>query len=447
MTNQRHIFMNVARWMVPLAAAILSGCATEFDLSKGIPWDIGKVGTFETPMQVAAFWSDAVQTQPDKPTGIRGFGGRLYFYGKDPNKPVKVKGMLVVYAFDETNRDPKNVIPDKKYVFTPEQFQKKYSKSSLGDSYSIWLPWDEVGGPQKNISLVVRFTADKGEMITSDEAHQLLPGTTPEKKIAATDPNIATIAGQAITLPAVPPMPLGANVAAQSGVQAASYQQPTATTPGQPQTFSVMQTSTTSGVAQATATGAGQPDQNSSVDVSAAPDARMRTTTINVPQVPRPHFTVPITAGAANNTSYSGAGFSPGVQPQMAGPVNQFPVQNQIPVQNQLPILSPTQIPVNNSGQMYMPAQMPQVQNSQGQYGNANLMAPAMPGAMTPMASNGLPASAASQIANAAHSGLDKPRVLGAPIARLDSDRGQWPQSPGVQPSNLPSGPQLAPVQ
>ncbi len=201
MTTHCQKFANIAGWLGALAVVALSGCATEFDLTRNVPWEIGKDGKFEAPMQVVAFWTDAVQNQADKPKSIRGFGGRMYFYGKDPNKPVKVKGGMVVYAFDETNRDPRNVIPDKKYVFTPEQFQKKYSKSTLGDSYSVWLPWDEVGGPQKQVSLVVRFTAEKGSMITSDEAHQLLPGAMVDKKAPAADPASLTLAGQPVTLP------------------------------------------------------------------------------------------------------------------------------------------------------------------------------------------------------------------------------------------------------
>ena len=55
---------------------------------------------------------------------------------------MKGRGSLVVYAFDETDRDPANMKPDRKFVFTQEQFEKHYSKSTLGHSYSVWLPWD-----------------------------------------------------------------------------------------------------------------------------------------------------------------------------------------------------------------------------------------------------------------------------------------------------------------
>src|SRR5262249_36558733 len=103
--------------IVAASAAFCSGCA-EWDMRKNIPW--GDKDKSEVPNQLVAFWTDAVQTVPGT-TGKRGFGGRLYFYAKDPKKPVKVNGSIVVYGFDETNRDPKNIIPDKKFVFSAEQ--------------------------------------------------------------------------------------------------------------------------------------------------------------------------------------------------------------------------------------------------------------------------------------------------------------------------------------
>ena len=86
-----------------------------------------------------------------------------YFTPTKRDEPIKVDGTLTVYVFDETNRDPNNVRPDRKYVFTKEQFPSHYSKSKFGHSYSVWIPWDEAGGEQKEISMIVRFHAAKRE--------------------------------------------------------------------------------------------------------------------------------------------------------------------------------------------------------------------------------------------------------------------------------------------
>jgi len=158
--------------LVTLTAAV--GCS-EFDLRKNIPWGAGEEGEMKVPMKVAAIWTDTVLNASGQPSK-RGFGGRLMFYAAEGGKPVKVKGSLVVYAFDERLRDPTNVRPDRKYVFTTEQFEKHYSKSALGHSYSVWLPWDDAGGPRREISLLVRFTPENGPAVVGDESRQMLPG-------------------------------------------------------------------------------------------------------------------------------------------------------------------------------------------------------------------------------------------------------------------------------
>ncbi len=98
------------------------------------------------------------------------------FYEGKKEDPIKVEGTLVVYAFDETDRDANNARPDRKYVFTPQQLPLHYSKSKVGHSYSVWLPWDEVGGLQKEITLIVRFEPKEGAVAISDPCRQLLPG-------------------------------------------------------------------------------------------------------------------------------------------------------------------------------------------------------------------------------------------------------------------------------
>jgi hypothetical protein len=161
--------------LVGLANA--AGCA-QWNIGKSFslptPWE-EKPGT---PEKIVAVWTDTVLNR----TGAapqRGFGARLMFFEAKKEKPIKVDGTLVVYAFLEDGRDPNNVKPDRKYVFTAEQLPSHYSKSTLGHSYSIWVPWDEVGGTQKEISLAVRFEPKKGAVVVGDLARQVLPGKSP----------------------------------------------------------------------------------------------------------------------------------------------------------------------------------------------------------------------------------------------------------------------------
>jgi len=167
--------------VVLLAAA--SGCA-KLDLKPAVPFSMPWEEKPQVPDRVVAFWTDTILYQSNQPP-IRGFGGRLMFYGPGSSKPIKVDGELVVYAFDEEGRDPTDVKPDRKYVFPAEQFAKHYSKSKLGHSYSVWIPWDEAGGPQKEISLIVRFVPKEGPVIVGEQSRQLLPGPSPPNEPAA----------------------------------------------------------------------------------------------------------------------------------------------------------------------------------------------------------------------------------------------------------------------
>jgi hypothetical protein len=114
-----------------------------------------------TPVRMVGTWVDTVHTKPGQPAE-RGFGGRLMFYGKKEQKPILVDGQLVVYAFDEMGRAVTDNKPTRRYVFPPDQLPLHMSMSELGASYSFFLPWDEVGGPQTEVSLICRFEPKGG---------------------------------------------------------------------------------------------------------------------------------------------------------------------------------------------------------------------------------------------------------------------------------------------
>ena len=188
----------LATILVVALAASSSGCAS-WDFSKPIPWGSGENGELEKPMKVVAMWTDTVLTANNHPP-IRGFGGRLMFFGSD-EKPAQAKGTLSIFAFREDGREIANVVPDRKYVFTPEQVAKHYSKGNLGHSYSFWLPWDEMnGGEEVKISLVCRFNAESGAMVMSEQTTHVLPGKKPQHPVAASGADPAATAGNVSSL-------------------------------------------------------------------------------------------------------------------------------------------------------------------------------------------------------------------------------------------------------
>lgn len=164
-------------------ASMVTGCSSltkrapngENRFFDKMPWvdDTDRVPEpYPNPVKLAVTWSPDTLTQSGRvPT--RGFGGRVFFYD-EKSRPVAVDGTLVVHGFDESAEDRQKAM--KRYEFTPEQFTRHFSQSDLGASYSIWIPWDAVGGKQTRVSLVATFQPGGGKTIQSIPSTVLLPG-------------------------------------------------------------------------------------------------------------------------------------------------------------------------------------------------------------------------------------------------------------------------------
>lgn len=139
---------------------------------------------YPNPVKVAATWTPDTLIQSGR-TPTRGFGGRLFFYDES-SRPVPVEGTLVVHGFDDSAIDEEADV--KRFEFTPEQFTRHFSQSDLGASYSVWIPWDAVGGLQRKISLVPSFKTMEGKLVQGLASTVLLPGSsteTAEEKLTA----------------------------------------------------------------------------------------------------------------------------------------------------------------------------------------------------------------------------------------------------------------------
>lgn len=211
--RDRHTFVRcIVAWLL-----IVGTHAAQAEVWKPWPFNDDKPGK---PQKLMALWSETVLTKAGQ-APIRGFGGRIMFYDGKKEDPIKVEGTLVVYAFDETDREPGNARPDRKYVFTAQQFPEHYSKSKIGHSYSVWLPWEEIGGIQKDITLIVRFEPKEGSAVIGESCRQLLPGRiVPNKSKPVPSGVLVPGSGGGPSLGAVE----GTNN--PNGVQPASYETP-----------------------------------------------------------------------------------------------------------------------------------------------------------------------------------------------------------------------------
>lgn len=163
--------MMIVRVIALIAIIATLGCST-FKPS----WKWSKEPEPQLPESVLPIWSDTVLHQPGKP-GVRGFGGRVYFYAEEGGDPIQVDGSLSVYVFDGDQFDTTSSEPLRKFVITADQLASHHSESELGDSYSVWIPWDKVGGPSRSLSLIARFDGRNGGTAISDASNKLLPGS------------------------------------------------------------------------------------------------------------------------------------------------------------------------------------------------------------------------------------------------------------------------------
>jgi hypothetical protein len=198
LTTRSHLMLVVLSTLGVLCAC---GCA-----STKRSWKFAKNGDFkravglksdkplppETPVRLVSTWTDTVLNQPGKPPQ-RGFGGKLIFFKPDSEEPVRVDGQLVVYAFDESDREAHETHPSRKYVFPRDEFLRHESETQLGASYSVWLPWDEVGGNIKQISLIARFEPHGGSTVLGEQTKHLLPGVSKDNPEMLVSPGVGKV--------------------------------------------------------------------------------------------------------------------------------------------------------------------------------------------------------------------------------------------------------------
>jgi len=181
MTNR-----SVTKWAIYLAlVATTTGCSMgkqegwsftkAWDVRRAIGLEKDELAPPQVPSRLVSTWTDTTLNRQGE-TPKRGFGGRLLFFNEASEDAIRVAGQLVVYAYDDSGRMAHETQPTRRFVFPTEQFTRHESESKVGPSYSVWLPWDEVGGAQKNISLIARFEPTGGPLVVGEQTRHLLPG-------------------------------------------------------------------------------------------------------------------------------------------------------------------------------------------------------------------------------------------------------------------------------
>jgi hypothetical protein len=173
--SQSNLLAMFARIFLPVWASLaLSGCSGLNIREKLFPSDDDP----KIPVRLVDVWSDEMLEDPNLPP-VQGFGGRVMFYTQEETKPVVVEGKFVVYVFDEQDSDTNYTTPERTFVYPAEKLSKYYRKSELGHSYNFWVPWGEIGGPERKLVIIARFEPAKGAPILSKPCHKTLAGSPP----------------------------------------------------------------------------------------------------------------------------------------------------------------------------------------------------------------------------------------------------------------------------
>ena len=223
-------------WVLFAVLVMLAGCQSPQRFRAAAFREIlpGNAKTPETPQdlapkQVVAIWSDALYEQPGR-TSVRGFGGRVYFYNAQ-NETIPVEGQLVIYAYDDSagsDQEERSRVPDRKFVFRPEQLEQQYSPTDLGPSYNIWLPWDEIGGYKRTVALLPVFTGTQGNVAVGNQSVSILPGKTPPQEGVRRTGHFTTLGGERISAPR--DLPAGIAPVSPRGARNWQYADPGETT-------------------------------------------------------------------------------------------------------------------------------------------------------------------------------------------------------------------------
>ncbi|MGL4942101.1 MAG: hypothetical protein ACRC46_02790 [Thermoguttaceae bacterium] len=164
-----------------LAFAVFCGCTSvpvnPFAFSKKV----------KSPARMVDVWNTYAQTDPEGGPPLRGLAGRIVFYpempakSKKPPQAIQVSGTVTVFIFDGLEEDPQHAKPLKQFIFKPETLPFHYAhKEPIGHGYDFFLPIDEHGGPEKTLSVIVRFDdrTQEGKLVVTQPVATILEGST-----------------------------------------------------------------------------------------------------------------------------------------------------------------------------------------------------------------------------------------------------------------------------
>ena len=108
----------------------------------------------------------------------RGFAGQILFFGGKDDAAVRVDGQVRVVEYDNYSVDDDEPKPLHAFTFEPDAWDVHRTEGSLGQSYSVFIPYMQKHKDTVNCGLKVEFTNKDGRVVSSDITEVMLPGHT-----------------------------------------------------------------------------------------------------------------------------------------------------------------------------------------------------------------------------------------------------------------------------
>ena len=149
-----------------------AGCAT-FHIP--FPKKIPKASASDPVVQILCLWQQAEGRDPDG-YPCKGFAGQILFLSSKAATPVQCDGDVRIYLFDDLGTAEEQTKPIRQFDFDTGSWKVHLTETSLGPTYSVFVPYVRRGVKDANCALRVRLKPSYGQFVFSDLSNMSLNG-------------------------------------------------------------------------------------------------------------------------------------------------------------------------------------------------------------------------------------------------------------------------------
>lgn len=151
---------------------LFAGCATfHIPFPKRIP----KASASDPVVQILCLWQQAEGRDPDG-YPCKGFAGQILFLSSKAATPVQCDGDVRIYLFDDLGTPEEQSKPLRQFDFDSGSWKIHLTETSLGPTYSVFVPYVRRGVKDANCALRVRLKPSYGQSVFSDLMNMPLNG-------------------------------------------------------------------------------------------------------------------------------------------------------------------------------------------------------------------------------------------------------------------------------